>query len=115
MGFQQTFQVWFLVAFLFLVVAVLLIRGCGAHPQIGEDDAAFKEVDALYTAVTSKKRDLLEDCRKRLVQLEAEKKLSAEAFQSISSIIEEAEGGEWQSAAQRLHNFMRAQRRESKR
>jgi uncharacterized protein with gpF-like domain len=102
----------------FLCIALLLssflLSGCG-HPQIGESDEAFKEVEALYTAVTSKRKDLLEDSRKRFTKLATDGEISSQAMKSLTPIMDEAAKESWLPAATKLYDFMRAQRRESKR
>lgn len=99
-----------------LLLAVLWLTafliGCG-QPQIGESEEAFGEIDALYTAVTSKRKDLLEDCRKRITQLKSDGKLSPAAFKVVGAIMDEAAAERWSTAAPKLYDFMRAQRKDS--
>lgn len=93
-------------------LASVLAAGCVEAPQIGADEDAFAGVDALYTAVTTKRLDLLNRCRKNLVSLKSDGKLPAAAFDSLEPIIDQAEKGEWRPAAERLYDFMRQQRKE---
>jgi hypothetical protein len=81
-------------------------------PQMGADEEVFKTVDALFTAVTSRDENRLADCEQRLVTLEAAGKLPPEARVYLDKVIRKARGGNWESAAQTLYVFMRAQRRE---
>src|SRR5215510_11903124 len=53
-----------------LVALFLLAGGCGGPPQIGPDEEAFKAVDALYTAVTSRSPKLLDQCDRKLQDLQ---------------------------------------------
>ena len=92
----------------------LTITGCRRVPQVLTDEAVFGELDALYTAVTSKRRELLSDCRKRLTQLHKDKKLSDAGFAEVETIMNMSEDNKWGDAAQRLYDFMRAQRKVAK-
>ena len=100
--------------FLLLVGGVLLltIPGCRRVPQVLGDEAVFNEVDALYTAVTSKRRDLLSNCRERLSKLHQEQRLSQPGFNELCAVIKLAESDKWSDAAERLYAFMRAQRKQ---
>jgi hypothetical protein len=100
------------IAALLLAVMVSL-AGCRPVPQVVDDPAVYRELDALYTAVTSHRQDLLLACRERLTKLHVEKHLSDAGFTEIADIMSQAEKGEWSPAATRLYDFMRAQRRKS--
>lgn len=93
---------------------VLVIAGCGRPPQITGDPDAFKEVDALYTAVTAKNPQLLEQCETRLRALRTAGKLSEPALKSLEPIVAKAKAGDWRPAAEQLNDFMRGQRRAGK-
>lgn len=92
-----------------LCVAATLLAGCGT-PQVTSDEAVFNELDALYTAVTSKRNDLLTASRERLQKLHADGKLSDSGFAAIDKIAARAADGHWSEAAEKLYDFMRAQR-----
>lgn len=96
-------------------IGVLLLAavaaGCGGTPQVLEDEAVFKELDALFTALNSKKVELVTECRSRLGTLHAEQRLSDAGFAAIERIAERGAGGEWQPAAEELYAFIRAQRK----
>ena len=96
---------------LFCAIALSMLGGCRQVPQVLTDEAVFKELDALYTAVTTKKPKLVEDCRERLTKLHSEGRLSDPGFKAISEIIGETEKDQWGDAAQHLYDFMRAQRK----
>jgi hypothetical protein len=81
-------------------------------PQMGADEEVSKNVDALFTAVTARDEKLLADCQRRLVTLKDTGKLPGEASAYLDNIISKARAGGWESAAQSLYDFMRAQRRE---
>jgi hypothetical protein len=86
--------------------------GCGGATQLGGDEEAFAGVDALYTAVTTRRPDLLEKCKQHLNALEHEGKLPAPAVADLQPIIAQAEQGQWRPAAERLYVFMRGQRKD---
>jgi hypothetical protein len=86
-----------------------------APPQMGADEEAFKCVDALFTAVTARDDRLLGQCEQRLGALKQAGKLPAEAATFLDGVIGRARAGRWESAADRLYNFMLAQRRDATR
>jgi hypothetical protein len=91
--------------------ACLLVAaaGCGKPEQIGPDPEAFKAVDALFTAVTAKRPDLLEACEKHLGELRERGRLPAKAHGELAGIIDRARAGRWEPAAETLRRFMRGQ------
>lgn len=93
------------------VTWLLVVGGCRPVPQVANDEAVHKELDALYTAVTSRRRPLVDECHERLKTLQKEGRISEAGFATVASIIKEAENDNWQNAAQQLHDFMRAQRK----
>ncbi len=93
------------------LLLLLFAAGCGGASQIGTDEEAFSGVDALYTAVTTQRADLLAQCKTHLTSLKAEGKLPAPAFSELEPIIAQAEQGSWRPAAERLYAFMRQQRK----
>lgn len=108
----MTRQRWIgLAAGLALALACLTWGGCSRPAQIGGDELTFKEVDALYTAVTSRRTELLNASRQRLEALQAQGRLPQSAHAQLSQIIELADRQQWQTAAERLWTFMRGQRR----
>jgi hypothetical protein len=94
-----------------LGVIFLLAGGCGGPPQIGPDEEAFKAVDALYTAVTSRRPQLLDQCDRQLQDLQKQGKLPEPAHEALQKIIAKARDGEWEPAALDLSKFMKGQRR----
>ncbi len=84
----------------------------GAPPQMGDDEEVSKAVDALFTAVSARNERLLEDCEGRLGTLREAGDLPIAAADFLDDIINEARDGRWRPAAERLYDFMRAQRRE---
>lgn len=88
---------------------VFVAEGC-SPAQIGADEAAFKSVDALYTAVSLRDSNSLQRCQQRLLELKSAGKLPEAAFQTLDSIVAEAAGGRWESAQTHLRDFMLGQR-----
>lgn len=74
-----------------------------------ESAEAFLTTDALYTAITSHRTELLDESKTRLKKLKQEGKLSTDAFESLAEIVEEARTGNWQAAAEELVGFIRNQ------
>lgn len=96
----------------FCVLLIVSLVGCRRVPQVLTDEAVFGELDALYTAVTTRRRDLLNDCQKRLMKLHDEHKVSEAGYDEIEAIIKTAEADNWTKAAERLYTFMRGQRKQ---
>jgi hypothetical protein len=93
----------------FLIALAFL--GCGRPPQLGEDRASFKAVDALYTAVSLRDPKLVDQCEGSLRGLQTKGTLSEAAASSLGAIIVKAKEGEWEVAQGRLGDFMRGQTR----
>ncbi len=96
-------------------LAVLLgagFLGCGRPPQMGADEEVFHAVDALFTATTARDANLLGQCERRLQTLAGAGKLPPAASAYLDSVIGKAREGRWESAAETLYDFMKAQRRE---
>jgi hypothetical protein len=95
--------------------AALLVWGLAwwsSPPQMGAEPEVFKTVDALFTAVTARDEKLLGQCAQRLSALKDDGRLPGGAADYLDGIVARARDGRWQSAAERLYGFMRAQRRE---
>ena len=97
-----------------LAFALACLLGCSGTPQIGLDEELFGDVDALYTAVTSKRPQLVSECEQRLSDLSTSGKLSSECWKELSSICELTRQKDWAAASQRLWTFMRNQRRDGR-
>jgi hypothetical protein len=95
------------------ILALCWVLGWGGPPQLGVDREVIKTVDALFTAVTARDERLLGQCQQRLDAHKGAGKLPPEASDYLDGIIQKARAGQWESAAQRLYEFMEAQRRKS--
>ena len=84
-------------------------------PQMGADEEAFKAVDALFTAVTARDEKLLGQCERHLGDLRHAGKLPPGAGDYVDHVTRMARAGRWEPAAERLYDFMLAQRRDGAR
>jgi hypothetical protein len=96
---------------LVLLVALLSIQGCGRPPQVVDDEECFSAVESLWTAVTTKRTDLLEQSATEIDRLHATGKLSEEGHEALDKIIQSARDEEWMPAAKSLKAFMLGQRK----
>ncbi len=88
------------------------LLGLRKPPQMGAEPEVFATVDALYTAVRNRDEPRLAKCEQRLVAYRKSGKLPDASARYLDDIIADARGGGWTTAAQRLYDFMLAQRRE---
>jgi hypothetical protein len=94
------------------VAVVALVLAFRSPPQMGADREVFDTVDALFTAVTARDEKRLGECEARLRGYREAGKLPADAADELDGVIRKARSGSWQTAAERLYDFMRGQRRE---
>ena len=97
-----------------LLLLIVLLAGCGRPAQIGESEDVLVAVDALYTAVTSKRIELLEKSASRIEELHKKGELSDPAYRQLKTYIDESRAGQWDGAVRKLHDFIRGQRRQGK-
>ena len=102
----------FAIGILTIAGLVLLVFSLRPPPQMGPDDDVFKTVDALFTAVTARDEKLLGECEQRLHAYKDAGKLPSKSSAVLDDIIRRARAGRWETAAERLYEFMRAQKRE---
>ena len=97
-------------------IALLVVAGryFTQPPQMGVDDDVFKTVDALFTAVQMKDEAKLTQCEQRLHAYRDAGKLKDRPAKYLDGVIAKARAGSWQDAAERLYEFMLAQRREGR-
>ena len=81
--------------------------GCGRAEMITSEESE-RAVDALYTAVTARRTDLVQQSEKNLQQLKADGKMSEALHEELTEIIAESRT-DWISAAQQLDALMRSQ------
>lgn len=103
--------------YLWVGMAAVALAGVAAYwfrppPQMGVDSGVFETVDALYTAVRLKDEGKVMACEQRLHAARDAGKLPAAAASHLDGVIGRARAGGWQAAAERLYDFMLAQRRE---
>lgn len=95
------------------LAAVAALLAWNRTPQVGADEEVFLTVDALFTAVTARDERLLTQCEERLKSHRAAGRLPTEAARVLERIIANARSGSWESAAERLYDFMKNQKREA--
>ena len=81
-------------------------------PQMGPDEDVFNTVDALYTAVRLKDAAKVGQCEDRLRAYREAGKLPKESAEYLDRVIAKARDGRWETATERLYEFMLAQRRD---
>lgn len=95
-----------------LAMLGLLLMFSGCRPaQIGPSDEVLGAVDALYTAVASRRIELLDKSAARLEELHTSGELPDAAHRQLKSYIEKSRAGKWDAAVRELHEFIRGQRR----
>lgn len=92
-----------------LLVLLLAWAGCGP-PQLGADREAFKQVDALFTAVSLRDPGQLDRAESGLQSLRTAGKLPDAAADRLAAIVAEARAGRWEPAQEQLRAFMEGQR-----
>ncbi len=73
------------------------------------NDDARQVADALYTAVTSRRPELVRSCEKTVQNLASQGTLSSGGADALKAIIAQADAGEWQKAAEQLDKIIRAE------
>lgn len=91
-----------------LCLVLLTLSGCAKPPELGSDEAS-RAAESLYTAVTSKRDDLLTQTESQINTLRSGQKLSEQAHAELTDIIRVARDGNWHPAAERLDALIRAQ------
>jgi hypothetical protein len=91
---------------IFLAGGLLIsIAGCGR--TVIESEESRKAIDALYTAVTSKRLDLVDSCEDRFRELETAGAIPSATAKQLADIIARARQQQWQPAAERLDKLIR--------
>ena len=87
---------------------LVMVTGCNSVPPLGSEEVS-STADALYTAVTSRRPELLDAVEVSLNKLNAEQQISPAAMSALQAIIDQARTGEWQAAAEELDQLIRNQ------
>ena len=93
-----------------ILISGLSIRGCST-PQVLENENVYSSLDALWTAVTSRKLDRVQDVTNDLIQLRDDGELSKAGWNAIKPILQQALAEKWEPAAHNLKKFINAQRK----
>ena len=93
---------------LFALLIVIASVGCSSAPPLGTEEVS-STADALYTAVTSRRMELVNAVEEKLNKLHAEQQVSPDAMTALQAIIEQARAGQWQAAAEELDQLIRNQ------
>ena len=97
-----------LIIHIVFVCLMTITSGC-SQPASLESPEAHASADALYTAITSRRHDLMSDVETRLQSLNQAGKLSQSAHEALTAIINTARQEQWQTAAENLDAFIRNQ------
>ena len=90
-------------------LVLLLCLGCSDTPQLGSD-ACLGAADALWTSVTARSLELLDQSAAKIEKLHATAELSDAAFERLTAVISTARAGDWSGARSALKEFVRGQR-----
>lgn len=101
----------FLIAATAFAAGALITQYLRSTPQMNADEEVMKTVDALFTALTSKHIQRLNDCEQTLQKYRLDGRLANNASKSLEAIIQRARAGEWDSSSKTLYDFILAQRR----
>lgn len=94
-----------------MLLAAYLASGCQRPPQIMQSEKSVEAVDALWTAVTSKRPELLAQSAQDVERLHASGELGQEAYDDLTAIIGQGKSGDWEKACDGLKWFIKGQRR----
>ena len=92
----------------FACVMLVMAIGCNSVPPLGSEEVS-STADALYTAVTSRRLELVDAVEESLSKLHAEQQVSPAAMTALQAIIDQARADEWQAAAEELDQLIRNQ------
>ena len=112
---NRTQIAWWVLGGLGVATAIAVAIGYSNRPpQMGTDEEVFKTVDALYTALGMRDPVKLSQCEERLRSYRAAEWLPQRSADYLDGVIAKARAGGWESALERLYDFMLAQRREGR-
>lgn len=95
-----------------VAAGIVLFGLLSRPPQMGASDEVFRTVDALYTAVRNRDEKRVGECERRLHAYRESGELPAAAADALDAVVRQTRSGEWEAAAERLYEFMLAQRRD---
>lgn len=87
------------------VLAIVLLSGC-SRIELPHEESRLA-IDALYTAVTSRRADLVDSCERQIHELESVGKLPSATARDLERIIAQARSQQWQPAAEKLDTLIR--------
>ena len=90
-----------------IILSLFASIGCRRAEMITSEESE-KAVDALYTAVTARRTDLVQQSEKNVQKLKADGKMTTALHEELTGIISESRT-DWTSAAQQLDALMRSQ------
>ncbi len=93
-----------------VLISGLSMSGCST-PQVLGNEEVYTSLDALWTAVTSRNLDRVQEVTNELIRLRDEGGLSKEGWGAIEPILQQAFAEKWEPAARSLKKFIGAQRK----
>lgn len=91
-----------------LLVALLLLAGCGGQPQIASENRQL--VVSLATAVSARNTEWLESNARILESHRSEGKCSDVEYRTFQGIIDQARAGQWKQAEDAVYSLRDAQK-----
>lgn len=92
------------------IVLTIMVWARLPPPQMKTDEQVFNTVDAMFTALTAKDRQRLDDCEQRLKSFHDQGKTSDAVAARLDAIVQQAHEGKWELAAKKLYAFILGQR-----
>lgn len=90
----------------FMLLSLTLVALCGCGQTVIESEDSRKAIDALYTAVTSRRTELVDACELRLKQLSAAGEIPPSTTKQLTEVIAKARQQQWQPAAESLNRLI---------
>ena len=100
----------FLIATVAFAAGALIVQYLRSFPQLEANEEVLKTVDALFTALTSKNSQRLNDCDQKLKKFRDDGSVSSSAAKKLDAIIQRARAGEWEASSKTLYEFILGQR-----
>lgn len=90
------------------LVALWMLWPTKAPPPLATDPAVRETIDALFTAFTSRRVELLDDCDQRLKKHHEAGRLSDPSRDYLAKLAAQARAGNWESSARQLYAYINA-------